>query len=608
MANDFGRIDARLIDRSATVQTDIPVKGAVVAKTSKGTEKPTYFSKGNADAIIKQLGYPSVTFPDVQEILDYNREAGIWVSAPTLNGLFGGWHVETSGTVPFYAGEETPTALDSANVAYTESIGTGDNAIVSFTKVLDETYVINSLTSVTVGDTVIDLTVTDVPVEAISGAGIAAGSTFTRSTNTIVLVFDTAPILGADIEILCNADLSAKVYFSVYTKSPNAQTESILVSYSTDTTFFTLKHYITDNRGKSNLNSTYEFSLTPDTFNGFGEPIYIDNIFENDLYLEAIKYSLDVTAFVNDTSAVVVNGGSRGDTLTATEYTAGWAYFQKARTYPANIFMDFSADGAIPAIFDTLRTTYQKYQTYILPLPRTEDVSTATSTKSGYNINERGLQFYWNWRRVKESYNKTSFWVTNIGAVGTKFVQMRDIFNGGAPAMYDENNHGGQLSGVDVQEVMFDPSNEEINDLASAGINSIVFDPDAGLMITDHRTAQTPTNLSDTSYIAHSRLFDYIISNVINQVLVRQLTKLNDDTHRRILEGLGNQIITPILADGLLRDAVVKCDAENNTDEVLARRELVFAISVKVTPYSETIDFPFIINSQTGDVRAVFEE
>ena len=119
------------------------------------------------------------------------------------------------------------------------------------------------------------------------------------------------------------------------------------------------------------------------------------------------------------------------------------------------------------------------------------------------------------------------------------------------------------------------------------------------------RTAQSPATLSDTSWIGHSRLFDYIIYQTIDQILTYQITKLNDEVHRQLASSLGEQLSAPIVNLNLLREAIPKCDRENNTDSVLARREFVFTWGVKVTPFSEKIIFNFVNVQQTVSVEEV---
>ena len=109
-------------------------------------------------------------------------------------------------------------------------------------------------------------------------------------------------------------------------------------------------------------------------------------------------------------------------------------------------------------------------------------------------------------------------------------------------------------------------------------------------------------NLSDTSWVAHSRLFDYIVSSIKEQVLVYQITKLNDDLHRQLARAKADSIIAPIAAENILAEYGIQCDEANNNANILATRKFVLTVAVKVTPFSETITFNFVHIGQSTSV------
>lgn len=400
---------------------------------------------------------------------------------------------------------------------------------------------------------------------------------------------------------------SSDEYFVLTSKSPSDDWLGVQVTFNSTSEFFTISLYKTDDGGTTYTKiNDYTVSTVLNQKDGFGKNIYIEEVFEDNDYLQAsVNSDADPTnGFTDVTTTVMFAGGDRGEPITASDRVTSWNYFQKNSMYPVDIFMDTSTETSIVTTFDTLRNTYQKYSSYLLPLPSGENATTAISTKQGLGVNNRGLAFYWNHLKVQDVYNNSSFWTTGIGKIGAKFSQMQNIYNGGAPAWIDENGHGGQL-GSGILETEYDPTESELEQLDDAGINALKFYPGYGTMITSHRTAQSPNNLSDTSWIAHSRLFDYIISNVLSQVLVYQIVKLNDDYHRQIAITKGNQLVDPILAEGLLRDYAIQCDRNNNDDTALANRQFVYTLALKVTPYSETIIFNFVNVGQTTEVTEV---
>ncbi len=394
-------------------------------------------------------------------------------------------------------------------------------------------------------------------------------------------------------------------HFVITSISPYADDLGVLVTRNVTSGYWTIKLYRKNVSGANVLISTNEVSLTIGEKDGFGAFMYIDDVFTDNDYIKVIVNPLSaVTTFVDDTTVTTFAGGLRGSAITTTEIAAGWAYFQQSNAYKADIFMDTICDSATPGTFDTLRSTYQKYSSYIIMMPSSATAAETITAKDGYSINNRGLAFYWNHAKVKDVFSGQTFWTTLMGRVGAKYAQMVDTFNGGAPAWIDENGHGGQL-GSGVVEMAYDPTEGDLQLLDEAGINPIATYPGYGVMITSQRTGQSPGSLSDTSWIAHSRLFDYIISNLLKGVLVYQIVKLNDELHRRMAVAKGETLIDPILAKSLLTDYAIQCDLNNNDDAARAARQFVYTVFVKVTPYSEAIKLQFVSVGQSVEISSL---
>lgn len=597
------RINVIEDERSRTILPSTGGTGACVINAKKGKEIPVYISKGEEARILDILGYPDSSYPDVWEVIQYNKEAPIWVSAPSLNGLYGYVLVTKTGTIPMTVGLSDPDTINFSQIDYRQQIGVGDGITTNFNDTLDLLPYVNLSIDIEVDGTSLSVVPTDAEPEVLSGTNITSG-TLTRATGALDVTFTVAPADGEIIEAVFQSNQSTETYFALFTASPQEDGDiGVITIHNTNTGFFEITLFVKNNKSVWKEISTYIVSETPGALDGFGANIYVEEIFNsNHDYLYAKDNTLTYSTFTDDTSRVDLGGGTRGDAITITEYTTGWAYFQNRNTYPADIFMDFSALSGIPTIFDTLRTTYQKYKSFILPLPFGDDVSTAITTKSGYSINNRGLAFYWNWGKVRDLYGGTSgYWTSLIGKIGVKYAQMRDIFNGLAPSWIDENNHGGQL-GSGIIELKYDASEGELQQLDEAGINPIIFDLTYGVMAVSQRTAQSIGNISDSSWVGHSRVFDYVIYNTLTQVLTFQITKLNDEVHRQMASSLGQSILDPIINAGIFAEAGVKCDSENNNDTVRAQRKFVYQIVVKVTPFSEQIEFIFTNVGQNIDV------
>jgi len=603
MGSESWRLTVNEIDRSRTVSTEVGSVGACVIRAGKGKPKPVYINTRDELRILHLFGYPSVSYPDVWEAIQYNKEAPIRISAPySSDAKYGGVLVTKNGSIPLTGGIDDPDNINFSSVAFKESVGTGDGTTLTFEATLSNLpYVAESL-DIEIDGVAQNVTIGTGDTETITHTDFTG--TLVKSTGALSITFTAAPATNTVIKSTYNSNQLTNAYFALFCASPCTDDTGVIVTYDTLTGLFKIKVYLKNNKSVYNLVATYDISITPNTFDGFGTNVYIDEVLEDNDYLIAKDNTLTFSTFTNDTTRVNFQGGSRGTAITSTELAEGWDYFKKKNTYPADIFMDFSADSSIPDVFNTLRNSYQKYKDYILPLPYTDDEAACITTKQGYSINNRGLAFYWNWGKIRDTYNNSSFWTSLIGKVGVKWAQMNNIYNGLAPCWIDENSHGGQL-GSGIIELKHDPTEDELETLDKNGINAIVFDPVYGVMITSQRTAQSPGTLSDSSWIGHSRLFDYIIRNTLSQVLVYQITKLNDELHRQLATSLGQTLINPILSLNLLRDAIPKCDSENNTDDVLARREFRFTWGIKVTPFSETIIFDFVNVGQQVEVNEI---
>ena len=384
-------------------------------------------------------------------------------------------------------------------------------------------------------------------------------------------------------------------YFILLAKSPS---DTIFVgvelTYNSNTEFFTLTTHKSNDGGETWTEVSEDLvSLDPEAKDGFGRNVYIEEVINRNDFLQVIvNPDATVGSFVDTTEIVALDGGSR-TTADATMISAGWDYFKQVNTRKADIFFDTTKFPEVVAKFEELRDGYQVYSSYILPLPMGEDWSDAIDTKAGFSVDNRGLAFYWNHGLVRDTFSGRRFWTPLTGRVAVKYAQMETVFNGKAPSWIDENDHGGQLGGG-IIKMEFDPSEDVLRSLDSAGINPIVFSQNYGVMIVSQRTAKSPTVLSDDSWIGHSRLFDYILYNIVTFVLPFQITKLNDALHRSIARSNASTILNPIVAEGLLSEALAVCDTSNNTPDVLAQRQFVLSVFVRVTPFSERIQLNFI--------------
>ena len=119
------RIQLQNIDKSQTAAAPVGTVGAMVIRATRGPSIPTYVSTGDESRILKIFGKPSAACPDVWEAIQFNKSAGIWISAPfAATDTYGAAILKSAGTTAITAGL-TEAQLDG----YTFSAAT-DYAII----------------------------------------------------------------------------------------------------------------------------------------------------------------------------------------------------------------------------------------------------------------------------------------------------------------------------------------------------------------------------------------------------------------------------------------------------------------------------------------------
>ena len=597
------RISVLERDVGSSVTPGIGNVGFSVISSTKGEAKPIKIGAGDTSSLYSYYGYPSSTNKELWNVAKYVEKGyDCWVSAPhSSDALYGGVFLTKTGTIPFTSGFSSKTISDFSDVDFTETVGTGDGLTTNFTYTIDSNlisfYTHQSIVIKVDGTALTSYAVSDAEPEVITATELSAGS-FTRATGALDITFGSAVADGSIITIEYSADLSSDVYVAFFNYTACTDDLAVKVIYDTTNSYFTMNVYQKDKNStfQELIDSPVNFSLVENAKDGFGQNIYIDNVFDDTTVLTpVVNTDLAYSSFSDDSARVDLAGGSRGSAITVTERTTGYDYAKQCDVYKANIFFDASADAGIPSIFSTLRTTHQKYSHYILTLPN-ESKSNAITTMGTYSLDDRGISVYWNWGKVYDSVTGNIFIAPLTGPVATKHAVMVDVYNALQPAWIGDGVHNGILSGFGIQELTQTYLQSDLEELEDTRINPII-KTEKGFMIESAVT--TKVTPSPMVQIGHSRLADYIISNINDNVLVYQLLQLNDAIHRQtVYQGCIN-IISPLKPTYLLEYAI-KCDEENNNDIVQAQEKFVLQVAVKYTGFSNTIDF--IFTNVSGDI------
>ena len=191
-----------------------------------------------------------------------------------------------------------------------------------------------------------------------------------------------------------------------------------------------------------------------------------------------------------------------------------------------------------------------------------------------------------------------------MGSIAIRHSDAISLSYGGlATAWIDENGVGGQLNGTRLIRGLADPTEEQLKLLDENRINPVIYDDTYGPMILSRRT--TYTDYSDYSFNDYSGIIDYCVKNIIKNALPYQIVKLNDASHRSIVRNRIDAILRPLTVApyNVLRAYAIKCDSENNNDEVMANEEFIVEVAIQVTSKSRTIKLVFINTAQTTTVE-----
>jgi hypothetical protein len=381
---------------------------------------------------------------------------------------------------------------------------------------------------------------------------------------------------------------------------------------------------------------TKNYYISTDTLktDGYGQGIYAEDVLTGDAFIRA---EVPLQQFYNTISSIsipptgsytivwnpmtitlygtraVVNSAFSDSTSLDGTMALGWNLAGNVDYQNTQIFFDSYASPATATLFANLRTASFPFSTFITGIKVANGIPTSQSDLTAAVAaivsaraslpNITGLAYYCNEFLVKEIYTGTSYWGQPIGSVAGMLAQIMEQRLGGvAPMFVNENSLGGQISKtVRRQKYNFDATS--LDTLDAAGVNPIILDPFYGLMITSQKTAQSPINLTDWSFLGHQMSFDLFRAELKQSVMLPQIGKLIDTYHMALRHSQAQAILnkrlsgpTAIWADG----AVFVEDI--NTPETKAQNNFMIKVRVKVSPFSEYVTLTFINVGQTSSV------
>jgi len=615
---DSWRLKVQLNDKSASVGAATATgMGATVLPCGRGRTKPVKINRGETERIRQLFG---ATRYEVLEAIAYNTKYPLWISAPNVGGASAGLLITENGLKPVTFVGEDENAIDLANLPMQAKAGVGNGVTVSFSA----TFSADVFPTFSTGDTasympkcyyVVNGVAKELSVSwnasdhaySLSADGVTGTITSAESAVSVSLTFETAPADGVAVSIRMTTNtkaLTKKVYGLVGMRyaCDDYMAAAVYKSENSGNLVLDLQQ---KRKGINYPMTSYpkEFSLKKGTKNASGLIIYAPTLFKDDdnIFVKVNESEEMVwDTWAGDSSDLVdFKGGYRGIEPDGTLLTEAWDQFKDIKKYPTDIYFDTTANEAVPTAFSALRDGFAKYKTYLYP----QAVCTAADmlSKIPLSLSNRGIKTFWGAAYIQNPYEPTGDLISTLmGEVAAKYADALVYSYGGrACAWADENQVGGQLSMGRIVEFVYNCTEDEAKAMDTGRVNPIGPNELFGPIIMSRRS--TDKSAGNYSYADYSAIVDYCVERIYNEVLPYQLIKFNDDAHRATVRNKADLILKPLLAapNNVLREYAIKCDSENNGDDVLAQEAFVLTVAIKVTPKSETILFNFI-NSAAG--------
>jgi hypothetical protein len=596
------RIQTQEIDLSANAIGTTTYTGYMVVTSAKGRgDVPTKVSSEND--VFTNFGIPSPSYPSLYEAVAYTRSADLWCIAAIGSGsLYGGMDVTALGASSFGNGR-----VDIASFDYTASVATTGDILVHsglvYSGVLSNFPYVSASLVLKDGNTTITASETG---GSITGSGIVGTGTLNATTGAYYFTLTGTPSSTVTASYSYN---NTDVSHSLFASSQYVDDLRVDISHLSGYQF----QAILSQKNTKNFYqviTTYTYSLIREKSTD-GASLYIEDVFDNDPYIVPklnANFSMTSTTFNSfvDTTNVLFAGGSRGAAPTSAEINTAWDFAKKTTKYKVGLLMDVY--GTHTQYINSLITTYQPYAygISVIPYGVCSNADEDILYRQTLAMDTDKVSLYTNWMKIKEPYQSSFVWISNVGSIGRRYIASVPSYNFEAPAGVNTNGYGGQLNDWEYKQpekIFSEYAGGDLQKLDEAQINPIKLDPTYGAILDGDRTLQVTQ--SDTSYIGARRGYNYIIENIENQILRKIPFRLNDPLTQIQTRLQVETFLSPILSAGYLREFRVICDDSVNTDAVKAQRQFKIVVYEKITPQIERVLFEFIKVGQTQNISSL---
>lgn len=177
---------------------------------------------------------------------------------------------------------------------------------------------------------------------------------------------------------------------------------------------------------------------------------------------------------------------------------------------------------------------------------------------------------------IKVKDGATSTLVPPAGYVSNLFIQKQ---NTGFAWDYVAGPRRGVITGTNVIGLETNLSKEDRDYLEPFGINSIIFQPEAGIMIYSDKTADQKIRSALSSI--HCREVVIHVRTGLEAILKRFTFELNTATTRLQISSLATNFLKGVMNNDGIYDFRVRCDETNNTPDIIDRNACVLDVAIE---------------------------
>ena len=530
MPNIFPGVTVLPDDQSDTIILNTSIVEAMVGEFEKGPDdKPILV---NSKQFLKYFGTMD-NAPNKQSYISavqmLKTAQSCQIINVTKNALYGGLGVSATDVIPFTTGASQKDTYDfDTNVieVIDEILDTGDGSSLTLLGTTEKYPIVPASITFTYTIASTEYTATANAAGIITGTNISSG-TIDYNTGEWTITFAIAPDLGVDI----TASYNVSYLFVLIARSKKAWSDNVGIKVTNSDGLvnesFKISIYELQTDGTNKFIQEFEVSRDITKKSGFGKPIYINDIFENEDYH---FYCINNTAIANTvmpivgTSVVYAGGGIDGDTPTSVEYSAAVdTFYSPDVDFDVFIGAGITDKAVIDSINDLVTTRYK--EAYIDTISGSYSVVISWITNT-LNIDSMRLSAYAPAQWV--TYQGTNYYCPISALAG---MQKATVVKNGQPFMPPAGigSDRGTLNVV-KQDLVY--TDDECRLLYQAGVNAIRYFKNYGNVIFSDFTLQK--KLSATSYQNSVTTLNKMITEFEKALLVINFKVINDRTFQQI--------------------------------------------------------------------------